>query len=60
MGLNKKLEEQFTKIAENTISEAEKVKCSLRAFADGLRSIAQDVKSRIEQVEDELRNKDED
>lgn len=53
--MSKRTEMEFQQMAEDLISEAEAVECSLHEFADGLESILHDVKERLELVRDELK-----
>ena len=51
----KNLEDQFHKIQEDAILEAESVKCELPEFLEGLKVMRSALAQRIEQVEDEVK-----
>jgi hypothetical protein len=50
------IEEQFEKIGEKSILDAEKVDCSLGQFAEGLEWIRASVADRLNMVRDEIRS----
>lgn len=52
--MDQELEEVWEKIAEETLSKAEVVDCSLADFAEGLKDIELAVRHRREMAEDEL------
>jgi hypothetical protein len=54
--LNKDLEEMFQVVADDTISDAEAVDCSIPEFVEGLELIFEVVKDRLELAKDEAKN----
>lgn len=51
------LEDRFQSIASTAILDAELIECSLEEFLEGLKTMASELNSRVEQVTDELRAK---
>lgn len=49
------LDDTWQRIADNAISEAERVQCSLKEFAEGLLYIQRAIRDRQEEVEDEAK-----
>ena len=45
--MNRKTEAEFEEIARECISKAEKVKCSLEDFAEGLKRIIEELRERL-------------
>ena len=48
------MSDDFERIAQEAIQEAEQVKCSLSDFRDGLKTMVEALRLRLEQVNDEL------
>lgn len=53
--MNRELEKEFDKIVAEAISKAEKVKCSMGQFADGLKSMMADLMERWEIADAEIK-----
>ncbi len=53
------IREEFESIASVAIEDAEQIECSLTVFAEGLEAMVETLQFRLEQVQDEIRVKEE-